>query len=59
MSRQAYIRASLILAALQHFPTTIRDALISNAKFRESAFVTDAIVSFGNGIGAVAGVVEI
>jgi hypothetical protein len=50
MSRQAYIRASLILAALRHFPTTIRDSLISNAKFRESAFVTDAIVSFGNGI---------
>lgn len=51
MSRQAYIRASLILAATQHFPKSVQDALISNAKFKEEyALVTEAVVSFGEGI---------
>jgi hypothetical protein len=49
MSRQAYIRASLILSATYHFPKRVRDALISNTKFRED-FITDAEVSFGSGI---------
>ena len=48
-ARQAYIRASLILAAMQRVPKRVRDALISNGKFRED-LITDAVVSFGSGI---------
>ena len=49
MPGQAYIRAS-VLTAMQQFPPRIREPLILNAKFRENAFITDAIVSFGSGI---------
>ena len=48
MSRHAYIRASLALAATQHFPKRLREALISNVKFGEEfGFIKDAVVSFG------------
>ena len=48
MSRHAYIRASLALAATEHFPKRLREALISNVKFGEEfGFIKDAEVSFG------------
>ena len=52
MSRQAYIRSSVALAATQLFPDLVRTALISDAGFRDKfGLSSDAIVTFGtNGV---------
>jgi hypothetical protein len=52
MSRQAYIRSSVALAATQLFPDIVRTAVISDAKFRHKfGLASDAIVTFGaNGV---------
>ena len=48
MTRQAYIRMSVAVAAIELFPTLIRDALISDPKFvKEYGISTDAVLSFG------------
>jgi hypothetical protein len=48
MSREAYIRASVAIAATRLFPNTIRDAVISDAKFTEAfGLKADAIIRFG------------
>src|SRR5260370_12542552 len=48
MSREAYIRASVAIAATGLFPNTIRDAVISDAKFTEAfGLKADAIIRFG------------
>src|SRR5580704_1998559 len=47
MSREAYIRASVAIAATRLFPNTIRDAVISDAKFTEAfGLKADAIIRF-------------
>jgi hypothetical protein len=49
MSRQTYIRSSLAMMALETFPNLIRDALMSDSRFRTDYGVTaDARLSFGN-----------
>jgi hypothetical protein len=49
MSRQAYIRSSVAIAAMDLIPQLVREALISDSKFRENYGVTvDAVLSFGN-----------
>jgi hypothetical protein len=48
MSREGYIRTSVAIAATRLFPTTIRDAVISDVKFTEAfGFKADAIIRLG------------
>ena len=48
MSREDYIRASVAIAATRLFPTTVRDAVISDVKFTQSfGLEADAIIRFG------------
>ena len=50
MSRQAYIRASIAVAALELFPRRVRGKLVSDPKFRQEYGVSaDAVLSFDNG----------
>ena len=50
MSRQAYIRASIAMAALELFSRRVRGTLVSDPKFRKEYGVSaDAILSFDNG----------
>src|SRR5216683_473653 len=47
MSREQYIRASVAIAASRLFPTTVRDAVISDVKFTEAFGIkADAIIRF-------------
>jgi hypothetical protein len=49
MSKEAYVRASLAVLAIELFPKLIRDALIADDGFRaEYGLATDAVVTFGN-----------
>lgn len=48
MSREEYIRASVAIAATRLFPTTVRDAVISDVKFTEGfGLKANAIIRFG------------
>jgi hypothetical protein len=48
MSRREYIRASVAIAATRLFPTTVRDAVISDVKFTEAfGLKADAIIRLG------------
>ena len=48
MSREGYIRASVAIAATRLFPTSVRDAVISDVKFTEAfGLKADAIIRFG------------
>jgi hypothetical protein len=48
MSREEYIRASVAIAATRFFPTTVRDAVISDVNFTEAfGLKADAIIRFG------------
>src|SRR5580704_7519966 len=48
MSREAYIRASVAIAATRLYPNTVRDAVISDSKFTETfGLKADAIIRFG------------
>ncbi len=50
MSRQAYIRASIAVAALELFPQRVRGVLVSDPNFRKEYGVSaDAVLSFDNG----------
>ena len=50
MSREAYIRASIAVAALELFSRRVRGVLVSDRKFREEYGVSaDAVLSFDNG----------
>jgi hypothetical protein len=47
-SREDYIRASVAIAATRLFPSTVRDAVISDVKFTQSfGLKADAIIRFG------------
>jgi hypothetical protein len=49
MSRDEYIRASVAIAASRPFPTTIRDAVISDAEFtKQFGLKADAIIRLGH-----------
>jgi hypothetical protein len=48
MSREAYIRAAVAMAASRLFPSTVRDAVISDVKFTEGfGLKAEAIIRFG------------
>src|SRR6516225_5717505 len=48
MSREQYIRASLAIAASRLFPTSVRNAVISDLKLTEAfGLKADAIIRFG------------
>jgi hypothetical protein len=48
MSREEYIRASVAMAATRFFPSTLRDAVMSDMKFTQSfGLKADAIIHFG------------
>ena len=48
MSREEYMRASVAIAASRLFPTTIRDAVISDVKFTQAfGLKADAIIRLG------------